>query len=310
MLILLNLMSNKIRITIGGRTPVWIPMGGRGGGGWGPRTGGRSTGYSCGVRARVRIRRPVPGPPPPVVGPAPMGAGEMVGVMVGEMVGVMREGVHVWPRPWVQGAMERVSAPIRIKVGMWPCVPFLTDIVSGGIWDQLWGPQLGFVGFCVPRRNVAPDGRVGPGRPACNPTLFGWSLGVDAFLEENEEKLGRNTSTASLSSENKRKKSTKISGKCKCYSRSISSLPVSTIGYGTIASKINVTPPNVLTCPFRNFTLITKVKFVTAVKFFLQSAAVNCSYSVTFGGNIYFARDGTYTSNALHLPNKKKVLEP
>ena len=177
----MNLMSNKIRITIGGRTPVWIPMGGRGGGR--PQTGGRSTGYSCGVRARVRIRRPMPVPPPSVVGPAPMGAGEMVG----EMVGVMGEGVHVWPRPWVQGVMERVSAPIRIKVGMWPCVPFLTDIVSGGIWDQLWGPRLVFVRFCVPRRNVVPDGRVGPGRPACNPTLFGWSLGVGAFLEENEE---------------------------------------------------------------------------------------------------------------------------
>ena len=69
---------------------------------------------------------------------------------------------------------------------------------------------------------------------------------------------------------------------------------------GTVASKISVTPKGV-------HLLISKLHSILAVanlfahtnkrqncycgQISLQSAAVNCSFSGTFGGNIYFAGD-------------------
>ena len=73
----------------------------------------------------------------------------------------------------------------------------------------------------------------------------------------------------------------------------------------TMASKINVTPKGV-------HLPISKIHSILAVanllahnnkrqicycgQISLQSAAVNCSFSDTFGGNIYFAGDGTVRS--------------
>ena len=72
----------------------------------------------------------------------------------------------------------------------------------------------------------------------------------------------------------------------------------------TMASKISVTPKSA-------YLPISKLHSILAVanllahnnksqicycgQISLQSAAVNCSLSDTFGGNIYFAGDGTYT---------------
>ena len=71
----------------------------------------------------------------------------------------------------------------------------------------------------------------------------------------------------------------------------------------TIASKINGTPKGV-------YLPISKLHSILAVanllahnnksqicycgQISLQSAAVNCNFSDTFGGNIYFAGDGSY----------------
>ena len=73
-----------------------------------------------------------------------------------------------------------------------------------------------------------------------------------------------------------------------------------------IASKINGTPKSV-------YVLISKLHSISAVanllalnnksqicycgQISLQSVAVNCSFSDTFGGNIYFAGDGTMHIN-------------
>ena len=67
-------------------------------------------------------------------------------------------------------------------------------------------------------------------------------------------------------------------------------------------------PPKVFTCSFRFSKLhsiltvanllahnnISQISYCDQI--LLQSAAVNCSISDTFGGNIYFASDGTYES--------------
>ena len=75
-------------------------------------------------------------------------------------------------------------------------------------------------------------------------------------------------------------------------------------GVGTIASKINVTPKG-------GSLHISKLNSILAVEkllahnnisqicycgqISLQSAAVNCCFSDTFGGNIYFAGDDTWS---------------
>ena len=75
------------------------------------------------------------------------------------------------------------------------------------------------------------------------------------------------------------------------------------ISVGTIASKINVTPKYVYS-PISKLHSIFSVTNLLAHnnksqicycgQISLQSAAVNCSFSDTFVGNIYFAGDGTW----------------
>ena len=82
----------------------------------------------------------------------------------------------------------------------------------------------------------------------------------------------------------------------------MTSLDISHILIGTAVSKINVTPKGV-------YLPISKLHSILAVanllahnnksqicycgQISLQSAAVNCSFSDTFRGNIYFAVEGT-----------------
>ena len=74
------------------------------------------------------------------------------------------------------------------------------------------------------------------------------------------------------------------------------------LGLGTIASKINVTPKGAC-LPISKLHSILAVANLLAHnnksqicycgQISLQSAAVNCSFSDTFGGIIYFAGGGT-----------------
>ena len=73
--------------------------------------------------------------------------------------------------------------------------------------------------------------------------------------------------------------------------------------YNRVASKINVTPKGVyLPIPKLHSILAVanllahnnKSQFCYCGQISLQSAAVNCSISDTFGGTIYFAGDGTF----------------
>ena len=67
----------------------------------------------------------------------------------------------------------------------------------------------------------------------------------------------------------------------------------------TIGSKINATP-YVFICLFsisdeaNLFAHNNKSQICYCDQILLQSAAVNCSFSETIGGNIYFAGDGTF----------------
>ena len=72
---------------------------------------------------------------------------------------------------------------------------------------------------------------------------------------------------------------------------------------GTITSKINVTPKGVHLPILKPHSILAvanllahnnKSQICYCGQISLQSAAVNCSFSDTFGGNIYFAGDGTY----------------
>ena len=74
--------------------------------------------------------------------------------------------------------------------------------------------------------------------------------------------------------------------------------------YNRVASKINGTPKFVyLPIPKLHSILAVanllahnnKSQICYCGQILLQSAAVNCSISDTFGGNIYFAGDGTFS---------------
>ena len=72
----------------------------------------------------------------------------------------------------------------------------------------------------------------------------------------------------------------------------------------TTASKINVTPKGVYLPIWKLHSILAvanllahnnKSQICYCGQISLQSAAVNCSFSDIFGGNIYFAGDGTWT---------------
>ena len=80
-------------------------------------------------------------------------------------------------------------------------------------------------------------------------------------------------------------------------------LLIAWIWRGTIDSKINGTPKGVylpiskLHSIFDEANLLAhnnKSQICYCGQISLQSTAVNCSFSATFGGTIYFAGDGTY----------------
>ena len=77
----------------------------------------------------------------------------------------------------------------------------------------------------------------------------------------------------------------------------------------TIASKINGTSKGVYLPISKLHSILAaanllahnnKSQICYCAQILLQSAAVNCSFSDTFGGNIYFAGDGTYQACTLH----------
>ena len=79
----------------------------------------------------------------------------------------------------------------------------------------------------------------------------------------------------------------------------------------TIASKINVTPKGVYMPILKLHSILAvanllahnnKSQICYCGQISLQSAAVNCSFSGTYGGNIYFAGDGTWCDSSWTVP--------